>query len=39
LVGTQVLMKADTKLLRIVFSLVIVVLGLEMIYKGVTGRI
>src|SRR5689334_14810526 len=38
-VGTRVLMKAETKVLRIVFSLVIVVLGLEMIYKGVTGRI
>lgn len=39
LVGTRVLMKAETKVLRIVFSLVIVVLGLEMIYKGFTGRI
>ena len=39
LVGTRVLMKAETKILRIVFSLVIVVLGLEMIYKGFTGRI
>jgi uncharacterized protein len=38
-VGTRVLMKAETEVLRIVFSLVIVVLGLEMIYKGVTGRI
>jgi uncharacterized membrane protein YfcA len=38
-VGTRVLMKAETKVLRIVFSLVIVILGLEMIYKGVTGRI
>ena len=38
-VGTRVLMKAETKVLRMVFSLVIVVLGLEMIYKGVTGRI
>src|ERR1043165_3207619 len=39
LMGTRVLVKAETKVLRIVFSLVIVVLGLEMIYKGVTGRI
>jgi len=39
LVGTRVLMKAETKILRIVFSLVIVVLGLEMIYKGFSGRI
>ena len=38
-VGTRVLMKAETKVLRMVFSLLIVVLGLEMIYKGVTGRI
>ena len=39
LVGTRVLMKAETKVLRVVFSVVIVLLGLEMIYKGLTGRI
>jgi uncharacterized protein len=39
LVGTRVLMKAETKVLRVIFSFVIVVLGLEMIYKGITGRI
>jgi uncharacterized membrane protein YfcA len=32
-------MKAETKWLRLVFSLVIVVLGIEMIYKGLAGRI
>src|SRR5438270_13138149 len=37
--GTQILMKADTKWLRLVFSVVIVMLGLEMIYKGLSGRI
>ena len=39
LLGTQVLVKAKTRSLRLVFSLVIVLLGLEMIYKGVGGRI
>ena len=37
--GTRILMKADTKLLRLVFSVVILLLGLEMIYKGLAGRI
>jgi uncharacterized membrane protein YfcA len=37
--GTRILMKADTKWLRLVFSVVIVLLGLEMIYKGLSGRI
>jgi uncharacterized membrane protein YfcA len=32
-------MKADTKWLRLVFSVVILLLGLEMIYKGLAGRI
>ncbi len=32
-------MKTETKVLRIVFSLVIVLLGLEMLYKGLAGRI
>jgi uncharacterized membrane protein YfcA len=39
LLGTRVLVKAKTQSLRLVFSLVIVVLGLEMIYKGISGRI
>src|SRR5437667_8359301 len=37
--GTRILMKAETNWLRLVFSVVIVVLGLEMIYKGLSGRI
>ncbi|PYX88184.1 MAG: permease [Acidobacteria bacterium] len=37
--GTKVLVKAETKWLRIIFSLVIVALGIEMLYKGLTGRL
>jgi len=37
--GTRVLVRAKTKWLRIVFSLVIVALGIEMIYGGFTGRL
>jgi uncharacterized protein len=39
LVGTRILVRADTTWLRRVFSLVIVVLGIEMLYKGLSGRI
>jgi uncharacterized membrane protein YfcA len=39
LVGSRILVKAETKSLRLVFSLVILVLGLEMLYKGLWGRI
>ncbi|HYL11918.1 MAG TPA: sulfite exporter TauE/SafE family protein [Terriglobales bacterium] len=39
LLGTRVLVKAKTRSLRLVFSLVIVLLGLEMIYKGIVGGI
>jgi uncharacterized membrane protein YfcA len=39
LLGTQVLVKARTQWLRHIFSLVIVVLGIEMIYNGWTGRL
>jgi uncharacterized protein len=39
LVGTRILVLARTRLLRLVFSLVILVLSLEMIYNGVMGRI
>jgi uncharacterized protein len=35
--GTRVLVRAGTRALRIVFGLVILALGIEMIYKGVTG--
>ena len=39
LVGARVLVKTETSVLRVVFSVVIVVLGLEMLYKGLAGRI
>jgi uncharacterized protein len=39
LMGTRVLVKTQTKLLRLVFSGVIVLLGIEMLLKGLTGRI
>jgi uncharacterized membrane protein YfcA len=39
LLGARVLPRARTQLLRLVFALVIVALGLEMIYKGFTGRL
>jgi uncharacterized membrane protein YfcA len=39
LLGVRILMKAETKMLRLVFSLVIITLGLQMIYKGLTGGI
>jgi uncharacterized membrane protein YfcA len=35
--GTKVLVRARTKALRVLFALVILILGLEMIYKGLTG--
>jgi len=38
ILGAQVLVRAETRVLRIVFSLVIVLLGIEMIYNGITGR-
>src|SRR5438477_3789977 len=37
LMGTRVLVKTQTKLLRLVFSTVIVLLGLEMVLKGLRG--
>src|SRR6202023_385136 len=39
LLGARILMKAETKILRVVFSVVIAVLGLQMLYKGLTGGI
>src|SRR5579863_7363510 len=39
LLGVHILMKAETKVLRVVFSVVIVVLGAQMIYKGIVGSI
>ena len=37
LMGTRVLVKTQTRLLRQVFSGVIVLLGIEMMLKGLTG--
>jgi len=39
LVGSRILVNADVKLLRLVFSIVIVALGVEMIFNGLTGRL
>jgi uncharacterized protein len=39
LVGTRILVKAETRWLRLVFSAVIVLLGIEMLYKGLAGRL
>jgi uncharacterized membrane protein YfcA len=39
LLGTRILIKAETKSLRLVFSMVILVLGLQMLYKGFWGKI
>lgn len=37
--GARILIKAETKILRVVFSVVIAVLGVQMLYKGLTGGI
>jgi uncharacterized membrane protein YfcA len=39
LVGSRILVKTETKSLRLVFSLVILVLGIQMLYQGLWGRI
>jgi uncharacterized protein len=39
LLGARVLVKTRVKVLRYLFAAVIVVLGFEMIYNGITGRI
>lgn len=39
LLGARILIKAQTKYLRLGFSLVIVALALEMLYNGISGRI
>ncbi len=39
LIGARTLVNANTQLLRRVFSAVILVLALEMIYNGITGRL
>jgi uncharacterized protein len=38
-IGTRVLVKANVATLKIVFAVVIVALGAEMIYSGITGKI
>jgi uncharacterized membrane protein YfcA len=39
LVGSRILVTAETKWLRVIFALVILFLGLQMMYQGITGRI
>ena len=39
LAGAKILVKAETRILRIVFSIVIFFLALEMIYSGITGSL
>jgi uncharacterized membrane protein YfcA len=39
LLGAKLLVKAKTKSLRLIFSLVIVVLGIEMIINGIRGAL
>src|SRR2546427_6746531 len=39
LVGTRILVKAETKSLRLVFSAIILLLGAQMLYNGLAGRI
>lgn len=39
MVGATMLMKARTRMLRILFSVVVFILALEMIYHGATGKI
>jgi uncharacterized membrane protein YfcA len=39
LLGTRVLVRAETKWLRLVFSLVIVAMGIQMLLQGLRGKI
>lgn len=39
LLGTRILFQAETKWLRLVFSIIILLLGAQMIYNGVAGKI
>ena len=39
LLGTRILVRAETRWLRLVFSVVIVVLGLQMLVQGLRGKI
>jgi hypothetical protein len=37
--GSRVLVSSRTRLLRIIFAGVILILGFEMVYNGITGRL
>jgi hypothetical protein len=37
MLGARLLVGAQTRVLRLVFSSLIVIIGFEMIYKGLTG--
>jgi uncharacterized membrane protein YfcA len=39
MLGARVLLHANTRILRIVFGAVILILGSQMIYKGITGKL
>jgi hypothetical protein len=39
LIGSRILVRAHVETLRVVFSIVIVALGAEMIFNGLTGRL
>ncbi len=39
LLGSRILVKAETKSLRLVFSVVILILGVQMLYQGFGGKI
>jgi uncharacterized protein len=39
MLGARILVKAETQWLRIIFGIVIALLGMEMLYKGLAGRI
>jgi uncharacterized membrane protein YfcA len=39
LAGARILTRANTRSLRLVFSIVLVVAAVEMMYKGLTGRL
>jgi uncharacterized membrane protein YfcA len=39
MLGARVLIRSKSRVLRIVFSLVILALGVELIYNGLTGRL
>jgi uncharacterized membrane protein YfcA len=37
--GSKALVRARTRVLRIIFSLIILALAFEMIYNGITGKL